>query len=249
MSGVASLLPSSENGTLFRIVDRPRHGTLVSSSIGCRGAQGALPTCGKDSGAERVQRNISPLAVYRSAHSSTLQAARPRPDRLPLHALRSSSDSSDVPPGQRPEEAMEERADTPHIVISHVTKRYVTAQRGELLALRDVSFEAGRGEFISIVGPSGSASPPCFTSLPACWRRAAARSPSTASRIDGPSPDRGVVLQNFIILPWRRVADNVVYGPRCAASPRRNVAASRASIWHRSDSTTSPTTIRATPAA
>ena len=30
---------------------------------------------------------------------------------------------------------MEERADTPHIVISHVTKRYCTAQRGELLAL------------------------------------------------------------------------------------------------------------------
>ena len=50
---------------------------------------------------------------------------------------------------------MEERADTPHIVMSHVTKRYVTAQRGQLLALRDVSFEAGRGEFVSIVGPSG----------------------------------------------------------------------------------------------
>ena len=32
---------------------------------------------------------------------------------------------------------MEERADTPHIVISNLTKRYVTAQRGELLALRD----------------------------------------------------------------------------------------------------------------
>ncbi|MBI3516277.1 MAG: ABC transporter ATP-binding protein, partial [Proteobacteria bacterium] len=36
----------------------------------------------------------------------------------------------------------------------------------------------------------------------------------------GPSPERGVVLQNFSIFPWRRVADNVVYGPEMRGMPK-----------------------------
>jgi len=36
-----------------------------------------------------------------------------------------------------------------------LTKRYNTAKRGELLALRNVSLDAARGEFIGIVEPSG----------------------------------------------------------------------------------------------
>jgi NitT/TauT family transport system ATP-binding protein len=124
------------------------------------------------------------------------------------------------PPGQRPEEAMEERADTPHIVISHVTKRYVTAQRGELLALRDVSFEAGRGEFISIVGPSGCGKSTLLYIVAGLLEASGGSVTVDGKPIDGPSPDRGVVLQNFSIFPWRRVADNVVYGPQMRGVPK-----------------------------
>ena len=109
---------------------------------------------------------------------------------------------------------MEERADTPHIVISHVTKRYVMAQRGELLALRDVSFEAGRGEFISIVGPSGCGKSTLLYIVAGLLEASGGSVTVDGKPIDGPSPDRGVVLQNFSIFPWRRVADNVVYGPQ-----------------------------------
>ena len=42
-----------------------------------------------------------------------------------------------------------------HHHIANVTKSYHTAQRGDLLALTEVSFSARRGEFVSIVGPSG----------------------------------------------------------------------------------------------
>jgi len=50
---------------------------------------------------------------------------------------------------------MHERVEAPHIRIPHLTKRYHTAKRGELLALRNVSRDAARGGFFSIVGPSG----------------------------------------------------------------------------------------------
>ena len=115
---------------------------------------------------------------------------------------------------------MEERADTPHIVISHVTKRYVMAQRGELLALRDVSFEAGRGEFISIVGPSGCGKSTLLYIVAGLLEASGGSVTVDGKPIDGPSPDRGVVLQNFSIFPWRRVADNVVYGPQMRGVPK-----------------------------
>jgi NitT/TauT family transport system ATP-binding protein len=115
---------------------------------------------------------------------------------------------------------MQDRADTPHIVISRVTKRYSTAQRGELLALRDVSLNAGHGEFISIVGPSGCGKSTLLYIVAGLLEATDGSVAVEGQIVDGPSPDRGVVLQNFSIFPWRRIADNVVYGPEMRGVPK-----------------------------
>src|SRR5258708_28909714 len=99
---------------------------------------------------------------------------------------------------------MEERAERPHIVLSHVTKRYSTAQRGELLALRDVSFEADKGEFISIVGPSGCGKSTLLYIVAGLLEASSGSVTVDGEPIDRPSPERRVVLQNFSIFPWRR---------------------------------------------
>jgi NitT/TauT family transport system ATP-binding protein len=108
----------------------------------------------------------------------------------------------------------------PHIVISHLTKRYRTAQRGELLALRDVSFAAARGEFVAIVGPSGCGKSTLLYVVAGLLEPSEGAVVVDGAPVVGPSPERGVVLQNFSIFPWRRVADNVVYGPEMRGVPR-----------------------------
>ena len=115
----------------------------------------------------------------------------------------------------------------PHIVISHVTKRFRTAQRTELTALRDVSFTATRGEFVAIVGPSGCGKSTLLYAVAGLLESSEGTVTVDGAPVVGPSPERGVVLQNFSIFPWRRVADNVIYGPEMrgiAKAERRQLA-------------------------
>ena len=108
-----------------------------------------------------------------------------------------------------------------HIAISNVTKSYHTAQRGDLLALMEVSFTARRGEFVSIVGPSGCGKSTLLYIVAGLLKASTGEVVVGDVPVKGPSPDRGVVLQNFSIFPWRSVIDNVAYGPEMAGVPRK----------------------------
>ena len=63
--------------------------------------------------------------------------------------------------------------------------------------------------------PPAAARPRCCRWSPACSRRAAATSWSTARPISGPGPERGMVFQKDSVFPWMRVIDNVEYGLKC----------------------------------
>jgi len=108
-----------------------------------------------------------------------------------------------------------------HVTISNVRKVYHTAARGELLALSDVSFTARRGEFVSIVGPSGCGKSTLLYIVAGLLRASAGQVLVDGLPVDGPSPDRGVVLQNFSIFPWRTAINNVAYGLEMAGVARK----------------------------
>ncbi|HXF33426.1 MAG TPA: ABC transporter ATP-binding protein [Candidatus Acidoferrales bacterium] len=81
---------------------------------------------------------------------------------------------------------------------------YVARSRQTLVALSDVSFEVADGEFVSIVGPSGCGKTTLLNAVDGML-------PIKRGRI-AVNGRKAMVFQSPSLLPWRTVADNVVYG-------------------------------------
>jgi NitT/TauT family transport system ATP-binding protein len=98
----------------------------------------------------------------------------------------------------------------PAIVARQLSKVYATASSRKVVALSDVDFEIGEGEFTSLVGPSG-----CGKST--LMRMIAGLLPSTSGTLTlngapilQPGPSVSVVFQAPILLPWRTIFENVL---------------------------------------
>jgi nitrate/nitrite transport system ATP-binding protein len=84
------------------------------------------------------------------------------------------------------------------------------ASRVEVLS--DVSLAVAQGEFVAVVGYSG-AGKTTLLSLIAGLTRPDAGSVAIGGRpVAGPGLDRGVVFQNYSLLPWLTVYENVALG-------------------------------------
>jgi nitrate/nitrite transport system ATP-binding protein len=95
-----------------------------------------------------------------------------------------------------------------YLELKNVSKRFgANGARSEVL--RDINLSVGKGEFVAIVGFSG-AGKTTFISLIAGLLR-----PDTGTltlndlEIAGPGPDRGIVFQNYSLLPWLTVYENI----------------------------------------
>lgn len=81
-------------------------------------------------------------------------------------------------------------------------------------AVETTSLELKPGEFVCILGPSGCGKSTLLNSV------AGYVSPSSGFvRVDGeivekPSPDRGMVFQQYSLFPWKTIRENVEFGPK-----------------------------------
>lgn len=103
-----------------------------------------------------------------------------------------------------------------HVELRGISQRYRTGRRGDLLALDRVDLQAIRGEFVSIVGPSGCGKSTLLYIVAGLLDASDGEVLVDGRRIAGPAPDRGLVLQNSSIFPWRTVEQNVAFGPQLA---------------------------------
>lgn len=85
-------------------------------------------------------------------------------------------------------------------------------QFGGLTALERVSICAADNEFVSIVGPSGCGKSTLLAVLAGLREQTSGRVLVDGTEIDGPGRDRGVVFQNYTLLPWKTVLENVEFG-------------------------------------
>ncbi|MCK8475710.1 ABC transporter ATP-binding protein [Microbacterium aurugineum] len=101
----------------------------------------------------------------------------------------------------------------PLISVTGLSVSYDVARTGKkLIAIENVDLDVFEGEFITVLGPSGCGKTTFMNVI------AGLVAPSTGSvlvdgeEVDGPGPDRAVVFQDYALLPWRSVFDNVKFG-------------------------------------
>jgi len=80
------------------------------------------------------------------------------------------------------------------------------------LALRGVTLTIATDEFLSIVGPSGCGKTTLLRMIAGLARPDAGAVEIDGLPVSGPGPDRAVVFQQFALLPWATVADNIAFG-------------------------------------
>jgi NitT/TauT family transport system ATP-binding protein len=107
------------------------------------------------------------------------------------------------------------------IVFENVSKTFPTRERGELAAVRDVSLDIAPGEFTVVVGPSGCGKSTLLDLLAGLTAPSSGRILVDGAPVTGPGLDRGVVFQQYALLPWRDARGNVEFGLEAKGVPRR----------------------------
>jgi NitT/TauT family transport system ATP-binding protein len=98
----------------------------------------------------------------------------------------------------------------PVISASNLTVGYkLHRERKRLTALRDISLDVGRGEFVVLVGPSGCGKTTFINVVAGLVEPWEGTVLVNGRPIRGPGPDRAMVFQDYALMPWRTVESNV----------------------------------------
>ncbi|WP_370272072.1 ABC transporter ATP-binding protein [Hyphomonas atlantica] len=109
----------------------------------------------------------------------------------------------------------------PKISIDGVTLVHVNEERRqEHLALEDVSLDISDGEFLCVVGPSGCGKSTLLSAIAGFMKPRAGQITMNGAKIGKPGADRGVVFQEYALLPWKTVLGNVEIGLKYRGMPK-----------------------------
>ena len=96
------------------------------------------------------------------------------------------------------------------IELRAVEKQYRTLDKRMIVALSPTTMTIKDREFISIVGPSGCGKTTLLNMVSGLIPPSGGEILFRGSRQSGPSSELGLVFQRPVLLPWRRVIDNVL---------------------------------------
>ena len=109
----------------------------------------------------------------------------------------------------------------PKIVVSDLRLEYVNEETGQRhLAVQNLDLDVRENEFLCVVGPSGCGKSTLIAAIAGFLKPIAGRLEMNGRAIAGPGADRGVVFQEYALLPWLRVIDNVAFGLKMRGRPK-----------------------------
>jgi NitT/TauT family transport system ATP-binding protein len=99
------------------------------------------------------------------------------------------------------------------ISIQGLRHEYVDPYSADVvLAIDGLSLEVSQGELLTVVGPSGCGKSTMLNIVAGLIRPSGGRILIGDREVSGPGRDRGMVFQEFAILPWRNVEANIGHG-------------------------------------
>ncbi len=75
--------------------------------------------------------------------------------------------------------------------------------------LRDINLTVAEGDFVSVIGFSGTGKSTLINIIAGLLTPDAGKAQMDGAEIKGPGPERGLVFQNYSLLPWLTVTGNV----------------------------------------
>jgi nitrate/nitrite transport system ATP-binding protein len=90
------------------------------------------------------------------------------------------------------------------LLLQNVSKSY-----GGPEVLRDINLTVEEGDFVSIIGFSGTGKTTLISLLAGLIPATSGMVMMNGQGITGPDPERGIVFQNYSLLPWLTVAENI----------------------------------------
>ena len=111
-----------------------------------------------------------------------------------------------------------------------VTKTFRTAGNHELKVLDNIDLAVNEGEFLALLGQSGSGKSTILRCLTGLIEPTSGRALANGKSLNGVNPDASIVFQTFALYPWLTVEQNVAVGlmSRKISRAERDAAVDRA---------------------
>jgi NitT/TauT family transport system ATP-binding protein len=109
-----------------------------------------------------------------------------------------------------------------HLSVDKVSKVFGEGRHAKCV-LEGISFEVNTGEFVALVGSSGSGKSTVMRLVAGLERPTLGTITVDGQPVRGPGSDRGMVFQKYSLYPWLTAAQNVAFGMELQGLERREI--------------------------
>ena len=96
------------------------------------------------------------------------------------------------------------------IDIRNVTVSFPSSKgKGIYTAVKEIDLQVKKGEIVSLIGHSGCGKSTLMSTISGMVKPTTGAVIANGTKVAGPGPDRGIVFQNYSLLPWLTVFGNI----------------------------------------